>query len=123
MRYTLLVLTPPDAGSSPYHALAFARALVDAGHELACVFFFNEGVLTALSNTEGAQDENDLRAGWSSLAESNDIELHACVASAARFGVSQRGETDRLQAGFVVSGLGELVEATGTSDRVMTFAG
>jgi tRNA 2-thiouridine synthesizing protein D len=134
MRYTLLVLTAPDGGASARHALGFAQAAQGAGHEIACVFFFDAGVLTALTDAETPQDEFDLRAAWSAFATTTHLRLLACVASAARFGLiaSQNasddvgdGESDagRLRRGFSIAGLGELIDATDASDRVMTFAG
>lgn len=119
MRYLLLVLTPPDLGSSARHALAFARTVASSEHELACVFFYDAGVLTA-ALTDPPQDEEDLRAGWCSLAREHAIELVACVASAQRFGVS--GDAQRHPE-FSVAGLGTLVEASASADRVLTFRG
>ncbi|MFT7289210.1 MAG: tRNA 2-thiouridine synthesizing protein D [Halieaceae bacterium] len=121
MRYTLLILSPPDAGASARHAVEFAGALIDAGHEILCVFFYDAGVLTAAKSASPAQDESDLRARWQSLAQSAEVPLFVCVASAARFGISE-DETTRLPA-FAVGGLGELIEAGTRSDRLMTFAG
>jgi tRNA 2-thiouridine synthesizing protein D len=123
MRYTLLVLTPPDSGSSARHALGFAQALCDAGHEIHCVFFYDAGVLTALADTEAAQDERDLRAGWTSLAQEKAVRLLACVASAVRFGLGEDAASGRMHAAFRIAGLGELIEASSESDRLMTFAG
>ena len=55
MRYTLLILSPPDHGYSNGHALDFARSLLESGHELACVFFYDAGVLTGLATAEAPQ--------------------------------------------------------------------
>lgn len=118
MIYTLFVLSPPDIGASNRHALHFARALITAGHDIQCVFFFDAGVLTANPNAEAAQDEEDLRGAWVALANEHKAPLHICVASAARFGVQ---DTQKRLAAFTVSGLGELVEAGQLSDRVMSF--
>ncbi len=120
MLVTLLVLSPPDLGRSNRHALSFAQALLRKGHDIGAVFFYDAGVLTALAGAEAAQDEQDLRAEWSSLAKHHEITLHACVASAARFGVRD-GES--LQGGFRISGLGELIEASTRSQRFLTFSG
>lgn len=122
MRFTLLVLSPPDSGAANGHALAFARALLDAGHELACAFFQDSGALTALVGCEAPQDEPDLRAGWQALARDGGVHLVACVASAARFGVAAGHDGDRLCPGFVIGGLGELIEASAGCDRLLTFA-
>ena len=121
MRYTLLVLTPPDLGSSARHAVGFCEALLTAGHDLDCVFFFDAGVLTLASGCEAPQDELDLRHRWATLQQEHNLTLFACVASAARFGVST--DSDAATAAFTVAGLGELVEASMRSDRLLTFRG
>ena len=87
MQYTLLVLSPPDSGSSCRHALEFAKAACAAGHEIACVFFYDAGVLTALTATESSADEEDLRGNWQAFAQDTGTRLIACVASALRFGL------------------------------------
>lgn len=126
MRYTLLILTPPDAGASARHALRFAHALLRNGHSLACVFFYDAGVLTANPDAEAPQDEEDIRSGWITLQKNHDLKLVACVASAHRFGVAHAiGETDRSSepGAFEITGLGELIEAGADSDRLVTFRG
>ena len=123
MRFTLLVLSPPDLGHSNAHALDFARTLVATGHEIACVFFYDAGALTGLASAEAPQDERDLRAAWSALAQQNDVPLVACIASAARFGLGEAPSPERLQEGFTIAGLGDLAEARSTSERLLTFGG
>ena len=130
MLVALLVLSPPDTGDAHRHAIGFAEAVLHGGHELSCVFFQDAGVLTALSGCETPQDEPDLRARWQALAREHGVSLFACVASAARFGVSGPGArsqdgdggTSRLLPGFTVGGLGELIDASRRSDRLLTFA-
>lgn len=123
MRYTLLVLSPPHSGSSARHALEFAKAVCHAGHDIACVFFYDAGVLTALSHCESPDDEDDLRSGWQSFAQSTGTRLVACVASAVRFGIGE-GQTlaDRCLPEFTIAGLGELIESSSESQRFLTFA-
>ncbi|MEM1190716.1 MAG: DsrE family protein [Pseudomonadota bacterium] len=122
MRFTLLVLGAPDLGGANGHALGFSRALLDAGHELGCVFFQDSGVLTALAGCEAAQAEHDLRSGWQRLGLEKHASLYACSASALRYGLGDGSSSQRLLDGFQVRGLGELVEAQLASDRVLTFA-
>ncbi|EED33030.1 sulfur relay protein TusD/DsrE [gamma proteobacterium NOR5-3] len=123
MRYTLLVLTPPDSGASARHALEFAKAVCLAGHDVACVFFYDAGVLTALSQCEAAADESDLREGWQDFAQTTGTPLVACVASVARFGLGDGRELhERCLPQFTIAGLGELIEASSDSQRFLTFA-
>lgn len=123
MRYTLLVLSPPDSGSSGRHALEFAKAAHNAEHEIACVFFYDAGVLTALSQCEPAGGECDIRSEWQHFAQQKEIPLIACVASALRYGIGDgKVLQDRCLPEFSVAGLGELIESTSESHRFMTFA-
>lgn len=121
MQYALFVLTPPDAGASALHALGFAQALLAAEHDIACVFFYDQAVLTALSNTDSPQDELDIAKGWETLSSDHGIALYACVASAARHGLEGNDST-RVRQGFAIAGLGELVAASASCDRLLTFA-
>ncbi|WOJ95820.1 sulfurtransferase complex subunit TusD [Congregibacter brevis] len=123
MRYTLLVLSPPDSGSSCRHALEFAKAVCLAGHEIVCVFFYDAGVLTAVAGAEPSADEEDLRGNWQAFAQDTGTRLIACVASALRFGLGDgRSDKERCRPEFAVAGLGEFVDASSNSDRLLTFA-
>jgi tRNA 2-thiouridine synthesizing protein D len=121
MRFTLLVLSPPDLGVSNGHALDFARAALEAGHELACVFFQDAGVLTGGRGYEPPQAERDLRTAWSDLGERHGTPLVLCSASALRYGVATDAGGAALREGFSIHGLGDLIEANASSDRLLTF--
>jgi tRNA 2-thiouridine synthesizing protein D len=100
----------------------FARAALRGGHSLSCVFFFDAGVLTAAAHCEAPQDETDVRRGWVDLHNEHDVPLVACVASAHRFGTAAviNAATDG-ESPFRIAGLGELIEASAESDRLLTF--
>lgn len=106
----------------------FAHALIEAGHELASVFFYREGVYNANRFTSPANDEFDLVRAWQALNETQGVELHICVAAALRRGITDAAEAERLelpganlQPGFSLSGLGALAQAALTCDRVVQF--
>lgn len=74
------------------------------------------------------QDEEKLTANWSRLAADHAIDLVVCIASALKRGVLDEPEAHRynkssatIASGFAISGLGQLVDATAASDRVITF--
>ena len=65
---------------------------------------------------------------WSSLAKDHGIDLVVCVAAAQRRGILDKGEAERngkdsdnIEDGFRISGLGQLVEAGIQADRLITF--
>lgn len=126
MNYTLLVTASPSTTRSGLTALRFARALLARGHRLPLVFFLDEGVHTGTDAASTPSDETDLLAGWAQLA-GDKTELVLCVSSALRRGLldataARREDTvATVHSAFRLGGLGELVEALASSDRVVTF--
>jgi len=128
LRFALVVGGPAYGSEAASLALLFARELVDQGHRLVRVFFYQEGVHNANLLTLPANDEADLVAGWRELAERSGAELAVCVAAAQRRGLLDRHEADQaglqqfnLVAPFELSGLGQLAEAALTVDRLVQF--
>ncbi|MDJ0879066.1 MAG: sulfurtransferase complex subunit TusD [Halieaceae bacterium] len=128
MKFSILVLSSPGASQSGDSALAFARAVVEAGHELYRVFFYHEGVQHGDSLAVPAQDELDRQSAWAALSEQHGADLVLCIASAVRRGVLDGGEAERHERSavsahpaFELSGLGQLVDAHINSDRLVTF--
>ena len=128
MRFALMVTGPAYGPQQASSALQFAKAALAEGHEIACVFFYREGVYNANQLTSPASDEFDLVRAWQSLHDDNGVALHICVAAALRRGVTDETEarqlglpTFNLQPGFSLSGLGSLAEAALTCDRMVQF--
>ena len=128
MRFALMVTGPAYGTQQASSALQFAKAALAEGHEIACVFFYREGVYNANQLTSPASDEFDLVHAWQSLHDENGVALHICVAAALRRGVTDETEarqlglpTFNLQPGFSLSGLGSLAEAALTCDRMVQF--
>lgn len=128
MRFALMVTGPAYGTQQASSALQFAKAALTEGHEIACVFFYREGVYNANQLTSPASDEFDLVRAWQSLHDENGVELNICVAAALRRGVTDETEarqlglpTFNLQTGFSLSGLGALAEAALTCDRMVQF--
>jgi len=129
MIYSIAIYGAPythEAADSAYH---FAEALVDKGHELHRIFFYLDGVHNGTRLSLPPQDEPNIPARWTSFANEHDIELILCVAAALRRGVLDATEADRYEQdshniaeGFVISGLGQLIDAGIQSDRLVTFA-
>lgn len=128
MRFAIMVTGPAYGTQQASSALQFARALLDAGHELISVFFYREGVYNANQLTAPASDEYDLVRAWQQLHTQHQVALHICVAAALRRGVTDENEARQLglaganlQPGFTLSGLGELAQAALTCDRMVQF--
>jgi len=77
-----------------------------------------------------AQDEDTSLQGWSELADQHGVDLAICITSALKHGMLDQVEADRherpcatINPLFTVSGLGQLVDACASSDRLITFGG
>ncbi|MAM72069.1 MAG: sulfurtransferase complex subunit TusD [Gammaproteobacteria bacterium] len=125
--FTLVIYASPQSPSS-MTALNFARALLASGHSLYRLFFYQDGVYNACSFQVPPQDEIDLPAAWQALVQEHEIDAVVCVASALKRGIVDTAEAERyelaaanLREGFVISGLGQLIDATLNSDRTLNF--
>ena len=130
MIYSLLVLSSPSSGRSARSAALFAQAVINRGHTLHRVFFMDEGVHAGTNNHVMPQDENNPVDLWVELADQHNVDLVLCVSSAIKRGLLDSSEAQRYEKGsatihpaFVISGLGQLVDATAVSDRLITFGG
>lgn len=124
MIFSLLVISHPDseASSQAYH---FAEAVVNGGHQLYRVFFYQDGVFNA-ANAENSMGSISLR--WQQLALIHHTELAVCSTAATKRGIIDNNTTAkdpqerfRLLSGFTLSGLGQLADAAVNSDRLVTF--
>jgi len=67
---------------------------------------------------------------WVELAEHHAVELVLCISSALKRGMLDRAEAVRhekpgptIHPAFNIGGLGQLVDASAHSDRLITFGG
>ncbi len=117
MKFGIVVNEGPYQRQASDSAYLFAKAAIEAGHEVWRVFFYHDGVNNASRLTEPPQDDRNIVNRWSKLAEEHKVDLVVCVAAALRRGIRE----ENLATGFRISGLGQLVEAGTKSDRLVTF--
>jgi tRNA 2-thiouridine synthesizing protein D len=117
MKFAILINEGPYQHQSTDTAYLFCKAALEKGHEIRRVFFYHDGVNNSSSLTEPPQDDRNIVARWSKLAEEHKLDLVVCVAAALRRGIKD----DNLAPGFRISGLGQLVEAGIEADRLVTF--
>lgn len=129
MNLALAIHGAPYASQASGTALRFARAALAAGHTVHRVFFYHDGVHGASVLAVPPQDEPSPMPQWADLAEQHGIELAVCIAAALKRGVVDADEQQRyelaganLHPAFAIVGLGQLIEAIGSSDRFITFA-
>lgn len=130
MNISLVILAAPYSTEGGYSAFNFARAALESGHSIYRLFFYRDGVHNATSLGVAPQDELDLPAAWRELIERYQLDAVVCIAAALKRGVLDAQEAHRYQrpshnlgSGFDLSGLGQLLDATVHSDRVITFGG
>ena len=129
MKFCLAVYGPPYTHQASESALHFARAVLASGHEIYRVSFYHDGVYNGTHLAAPPQDEIDIPAAWRSLADTHQLDLVVCVASALRRGMLDPAEADRyekpaanLDPAFTISGLGQLIDGALSADRTITFA-
>ncbi|MGD8560306.1 MAG: sulfurtransferase complex subunit TusD [Gammaproteobacteria bacterium] len=128
MKFGILVNEGPYTHEAADSAYQFAKAAIDKGHELTRVFFYHDGVNNGTRFTTPPQDDRNLVNLWSDLAKEHNVDLVVCVAAAQRRGIVDADEAKRhgkdgnnIADGFRISGLGQLIEASIQSDRLVVF--
>jgi len=130
MIYALLVMSSPASGQSAMTAARFARAVLARGHTISRVFFLDAGTANGSAMAVLPRDEIERLVPWVELAERDGVELVLCISSALKYGMLDETEAKRYDkpAGtthpaFTISGLGQLVDAAASADRLVTFGG
>ncbi len=128
LQFALLVTGPCYGTQSAADAYRFARAVLQQGHGVSQIFFYQEGVHNASQLVQPAGDEHHLQQAWTELAREHDLTLDVCVAAALRRGVSDQDNSTQaglaqwnLAPPFRLSGLGSLAQAALSADRVVQF--
>ncbi|TKB49194.1 sulfurtransferase complex subunit TusD [Ferrimonas aestuarii] len=113
---------------SALSAVKFCETLIEMGHQLEQVFFYQNGVLNASRLQLPAADETNLLKRWQRLHTSHGTPLVSCVSAGLRRGIidaeaAEDAELDsaNLASGFILGGLGELVTTMQNADRVVQF--
>ena len=117
MKFGLMINEGPYNHQASDTAYQFAKAVLERGHQIHRVFFYNDGVNNATKLTEPPQDDRHIVNRWSKLAEEHGLDLVVCVAAGLRRGLVE----EVLAPGFRISGLGQLVESGIQADRLVVF--
>ena len=127
MIFSLVIYAPPSSESG-LSALQFATAAINSGHGIYRVFFYHEGVRHGSGLSHIPQDELDISQAWGELKDQNSFELCICIAASVKRGIFTREEALRyeldiesIDPSFSLVGLGDLVDATEHSDRLLSF--
>ena len=128
MIFSLAIYAAPYTSQASYSAYQFTLAALNQGHKIHRVFFYQDGVHNATALACPPQDEFNLQNAWQLLAKEYNLDLVVCIAAALRRGILDSNESKRynkpsqnLAPEFALSGLGQLIEAAATSDRLISF--
>ncbi len=117
MKFGIMVNEGPFTHQASDSAYQFVKAALAKGHEVPRVFFYFDGVNNANKLSEPPSDDRNLVKLWGELADEHNINLVVCVAAGLRRGMKDAN----LAPGFVISGLGQLIEIAIAADRLVVF--
>jgi tRNA 2-thiouridine synthesizing protein D len=127
--FTVVIQGAPGTSQAAVSALHFCRAILAEGHGIYRLFFYQDGVHNASALIVPPQDEMHLPQAWQQFIQDNSLDAVVCIASALKRGILNEQEAQRYEKaagnvlpGFMIGGLGQLVDATLNSDRVINFA-
>lgn len=123
----VLVINSDITSQGSYSGYQFACELLNQGHHISQVFFYQ-----GISNTNGltsiASDETNVLALWQSLNKAHQVPLISCISASLRRGVcdaqvadEQKLASHNLAEGFELGGLGEFVTTSANADRLVQF--
>ena len=128
MKYASQINSSPYQSTSGETAYQFIKCALDMGHEVVRVFFYQEGTYHAFRYATPPDDEIQVVARWSTLANEYNIDLVVCISAAQRRGLLEATEANRqgkkdndVADGFRIAGLGQWVEAMLVADRFVEF--
>ena len=128
MKYVLAIYGSLGTSQSGLSALAFAHAVLDAGHSIILIFFYHDGVHHASALVSPPQDELNLPEQWQDLIDKFQLDAVVCIAAALRRGIINNTESERyelpasnLRDCYHLSGLGQFLEAIIVADRLIIF--
>jgi len=128
MIYSIIIQSSPTQNDACYSALAFAQALLTKGHKIHRIFIYGEAAILGNSHITPGQDEPNIQADWAEFIRQNSLDAVVCIATALKRGILNQQECQRYELSSPVfddtmelSGLGQLIEASALSDKVITF--
>lgn len=134
MQTLSIIVTTPPASYLTITAIDYIDQAIEAGIDIVGVFFYQDGVLNAGANIAIPNDEYQTHKQWQRLKTEHDISLHVCITACEKRGLSDditdnnteqqltnSPSKSNISEYFTISGLGELVELSAKSQRVVQF--
>ena len=128
MSISILILGAPFESQACYTAYRYTKAALEVNIKIDRVFFYQSAIHASSNLSCTPRDEFDLYSAWQSLKQAYKLDLVVCIAAAARRGLIDASEAKRhnkdasnMSNHFELSGLGQLIEAIATTDKLITF--
>ena len=127
LHFSFLLTYSPFSTGDNQSASEIIGAVLDEGHLIDRVFFYQDAVLVANKDLTPPQGQIPLFLPWANLHQTHKVSMQVCIANALRRGILDQSEADRyskqsnLHSAFELAGLGEIAEALHSSDRVVTL--
>lgn len=118
--FTIVVKALPNQRQAAKTAWRFASALLEQQQTISNVFFYGEGVLTALPHVDPSDDEWQAQTAWRLLASQGGFPLQVCATAAQRLGLMDK-EQPQLATGFDMASLVDLTQAEMAGNKVVYF--
>ncbi|MCL1088842.1 sulfurtransferase complex subunit TusD [Shewanella profunda] len=127
-KFIIQVNGPAYGTSASVNALRFTQAALMGGHQVVCVFFYQDGVYNSTDFSLPASDEYDVVEHWQQLAVQHRVPLVNCVSAALRRGIVSEQDANEnalnhwnVSQSFIMGGLGELITSIESADRLISF--
>lgn len=117
MKYSILVTAPPYDHEGSRQALTFCHQLLEDGHELSQVFFYQAGIYNAVASMAPPSDELNVYSAWKDLQQQSQAHLRVCITAGEKRGINDTV----IEAPFEQTGMGEFFTALHESDRLVQF--
>ena len=116
MKFGILVKESPYNFQAFDSAYNFVKAAIEMGHEIIGIFFYDDAVYAGNKYLEPPQGDRNIKSYMDDL-KSKGVRLVVCVAAGKRRGLTQNTVSESAE----ISGLGQLLELSIESDRLITF--
>lgn len=123
-KLAVVVTTPPHSNLTTT-AIDYITNAIELGVDVIGVFFYQDGVLNASEHLSLPNDEYQTIAHWQALHSDHNVPLFLCITAAEKRGLSDEIESQMSQSNmlstFTIAGLGELVELSAKTDKLVQF--
>jgi tRNA 2-thiouridine synthesizing protein D len=114
MKFALVIIGSPTQSQACHSALDFCQAALAMNHQIYRIFLLDNAAQLAHKNCA----DSELQHHWQSLQKSHQLDIVVCVNSARNQHIVN---DESLANGFIISGMGQLIDANAHADRLITF--